>query len=352
MRQRRKLSKLTKIVIFLSALAVFVGYSDKILGFFPDEIIEKSVADEYTDNEEGDELPEKEENYDKKEANEYAETDSLNFYFRESPHEAVEEKKSDENIQQSTESPVIDEDMLINNDTSFSLDVQSVFDMDTSYYDLSNDDALKDFTVLIVHTHGSEAYTPGEDDNFLTDDVDRTIDKNYNVVRVGDELESLLESAGINVIHDESLHDYPTYSGSYSRSLDAIKTYMKKDPSIKLVIDLHRDAFLASDGSKYRTYAKVDGRSSAQLMFVVGTDEGGLSHPNWRKNLSFALKLQAYANNEYPGLMRPIHLRSERFNQHCTPGSMLIEVGSSGNTLDEALTAVAYFADILISVMK
>lgn len=108
-----------------------------------------------------------------------------------------------------------------------------------------------------------------------------------------------------------------------------------------MVIDLHRDSILTDEGEAYKTSCTIDGAETAQLMFVVGTDAGGLYHPDWRDNLNFVSTLQYALNRAYPSLMRPVNLRTQRFDQHASPGSLLVEVGSSGNTLPEALSARA-----------
>lgn len=198
--------------------------------------------------------------------------------------------------------------------------------------------------VLIVHTHSSEAYTQDPFDRYEESDANRTEDKNYNVVRVGDELTKKLEECGINVIHDREIYDYPSYTGSYTRSGEAVESYVEQYPSIAIVIDLHRDA-LGSGDVVYKTQAEVRGRSSAQVMLLVGTGENGLYHPYWQENLKLALYMQNAVDDKYPTLARPIALKKERYNQHLTTGSMIIEVGSSGNTLSEALLAIDLFAD-------
>ncbi len=205
--------------------------------------------------------------------------------------------------------------------------------------------------VLIVHTHGSESYFPAGKDTYTPDDVERTTDTRYNVVRIGDEIASILKSKGISVIHDRNIYDSPTYSGSYTRTLDAIGNHMKKNPGIKVILDIHRDSICADDGTKYKTVATVNGKECSQLMLVLSTGESGLPHPDWQENLKFGVKLQAQIANKYPGLMRPINLRKERFNMHVTTGSLLVEVGSSANTLDEALTAIRPFSEELAALL-
>ena len=198
--------------------------------------------------------------------------------------------------------------------------------------------------ILIVHTHSSEAYTPAGLDRYEASDTNRTEDKEYNIVRVGDELTALLQQAGLNVIHDREIYDYPSYTGSYERSGAAVQSYLEQYPSIAIVIDMHRDA-LGANGVVYKTMAEESGVCASQVMLLVGTDDSGLYHPNWRSNLSLALYLQNAVSAVHPTLMRPVALVQQRYNQHLTGGSLILEVGSSGNTLQEALAAIRLFAD-------
>ena len=198
--------------------------------------------------------------------------------------------------------------------------------------------------ILIIHTHGSEAYTPAGLDRYEASDTNRTQDPRYSVIRVGDELAERLEEQGLRVIHDREIYDYPSYTGSYSRSGEAVERYLKQYPSITVVLDLHRDA-LGTDEVVYKTMAEEEGTVASQIMILVGSDESGLEHPRWRENLSFALYLQQAAAAAHPTLMRPVSLVPQRYNQQLTAGSLILEVGSSGNTLQEALAAVRLFAD-------
>ena len=198
--------------------------------------------------------------------------------------------------------------------------------------------------ILIIHTHSSEAYSPAGLDRYDDSGGNRTQDNNYNVIRIGDELEQLLSALGLNVIHDRGVYDYPSYTGSYTKCGEAIQSYLKEHPSISIVIDLHRDA-LGTDDVTYKTVATETGVCASQLMFVMGTDECGLEHPNWKGNLSLALYLQNAVSKKYPTLMRPITLVEYRYNEHLAPGSLILEVGSNGNTIQEALAAIRLFAD-------
>ena len=204
-------------------------------------------------------------------------------------------------------------------------------------------------TVLILHTHATESYTKTKGEEYKESAAFRTLDKDYNMVSVGDHLTQLLEAEGIHVVHDRNLHDYPSYNGSYNNARESMEKYLKKYPSICLVLDLHRDA--SSDlNNQMRTKAKVDGKTSAQLMFVVGTNGLGLKHPNWKENLSLALKLQVQLQRLAPGICRNINLRSQRFNQDESPGALIVEVGAAGNTREEALTAIEVLARAILDL--
>ena len=205
--------------------------------------------------------------------------------------------------------------------------------------------------VLIVHTHSSEAYTPEPGWEYEASDPLRTEDRQFSVVRIGTRLAEILEQNGIQTLHDTVLNDYPSYSGSYDRMAATISGYLAKYPSIQMVVDVHRDAASDAEGNPVALTASINGETCAKLMLVVGTDEGGLTHPNWQENLATALKVQALTERMAPGLMRDLDLRTERFNQNLTPGSMLVEFGSTGNTLQQALLSAEYFGQALAELI-
>lgn len=204
--------------------------------------------------------------------------------------------------------------------------------------------------ILIVHTHASEAYTPEDGLSYIPSDTLRTEDAERSVIRLGSEIADILNEAGIETIHDTTLNDYPNYDGSYERMRKIIEGYLAQYPSIQMVIDVHRDAFEDADGNPAALTINIEGEQCAKLMLVVGTDEGGLYHPDWQENLANALKLQALLNRRAPGLCRNLDLRTERFNQHETPGSILCEFGASGNTLTQALSSARIFAQALVQL--
>ena len=237
-----------------------------------------------------------------------------------------------------------------------------VYISNSTKYTLSNEELLKPFgaeltgeapQILILHSHGSEAYTPAADDGIVWSGECRTTDTRYNVVRMGDAMAEVFGQAGISVLHDRTLYDYPEYAGSYDRSLAAIDRYLKEYPSIRFVLDVHRDAIETSSGSQVKVISEIDGQGTAsQLTLVVGSDGGGLSHPDWMENLRLAVALQDNILQSYPTLMRPILLRNSRYNQHATTGSLLVEVGTAGNAPEEAELAARLFAGEMVTVLN
>lgn len=203
--------------------------------------------------------------------------------------------------------------------------------------------------VLIFHTHSCESYTSSDLFPYTPTGNFRTTDLNYTVTRVGTELENQLKQYNIPVIHDTSYHDYPAYNGSYTKSLQTVENILKTTQA-DVIIDLHRDAI----GSRpdYAPTVKIGDDYASQMMFVIGTNEGGLNHPNWEQNLKFAIKVQEKAEEMYPGLFKPIMVTPNRYNQHTGKYASIIEVGSTGNTLEQSLTSMKYLAKVLDEVMR
>lgn len=271
-----------------------------------------------------------------------------------------ENKIEDENVDTIIDDPskeVIEKEFAypknqyINNETDFNIDTAKLLKEKLSIK-LTKNMLNKDPTVLIIHTHTSEAYTPTKDFFYVPSDPDRTEKPEYNVVRVGQELTKELGNMGIKVIHDKTVHDFPSYRGSYNNSLKTAQNILSKHPSIKFVLDIHRDAFITKEGNKMKVITQIGDKKVAQIMFVVGTNASGLEHPNWRENLKLALKLQDKLYKQTPGIARLINLSKHRYNQHTTPGSLIIEIGSNGNTLDEALLSCKYLAQGISEVIK
>lgn len=200
---------------------------------------------------------------------------------------------------------------------------------------ITKNESAEQPTVMILHTHASEAY--------VDQHGGRSEDPAHNVVYIGDVLTEVLEQQGIGVVHCREIIDSPSYNQSYNRAMDIIEEQMKQTPSIKVIIDLHRDSMITSSGMEYKVVSEIDGQTCAQLMFVMGTNAGGLTHPNWKSNLNFAVNLQKSILAEYPTLMRPVNLRKQRFNEQATTGSMILECGTSANTIEEAELSIRAF---------
>ena len=198
--------------------------------------------------------------------------------------------------------------------------------------------------IIIFHTHTCESYTPSEQYPYQQTGNFRTTDLNYTVSRVGDELSNYLLGYGFNAIHDKTYHDYPAYSGSYDRSLKTVENILQTNPS-DIIIDLHRDAI--GSKSNYDPSVKIGEDVAAQLMFVVGTNGGGLNHPNWQENLKFAIDVQQKANEMYPGLFKPMIVRNSRYNQHLGKAACIIEVGATGNTMEQCLNSMKYLSKVI-----
>lgn len=236
--------------------------------------------------------------------------------------------------------------VYISNSTDYTLDPQEL--TETFDAEMSGEGPQ----ILILHSHGSEGYTPPAGEEVVWSGNLRTTDSRYNVVGVGDAMAEVFSAAGISVLHDRTLYDYPSYNEAYDRSLAAIQSYLAQYPSIRFILDVHRDAIEDADGNQYKVVSTVEEGTAAQLTLVVGSDGGGLSHPNWKENLKLAVALQDTILQQYPTLMRPVLLRNSRYNQHATTGSLLVEVGAAGNSPDEAELAGRLFAQKMVEVLE
>ena len=253
----------------------------------------------------------------------------------------LELAKDNEKTEVTTKKPIADaytkkyKGVKIKNETSYDL-----VDGDLNYEKLKIDKS----NIILFHTHTCESYTSSQKYTYTPIGNFRTTDLNYSVARVGDELTKYLKKYNINVVHNKTYHDYPSYTGSYSRSLSTV-TNLLKNTKADIIIDIHRDAI--GSYSSYAPTVKIGNDECAQLMFVIGTDGGRLKHPNWKSNLQFAIKLQEKANKEYPGLFKPIILRNSRYNQNLGKAACIIEVGATGNKLEQCLNSMKYLSKII-----
>lgn len=282
--------------------------------------------------------------------------------------QAVEEEKKEEKIEKveennnKTENIEIAQtgvatEVITNNPIkeSYNTEYGKVKIKNETEYQLTNEMLTPDITIankniVLFHTHSCESYTSSEAYTYIPTGTFRTTDLNYSVTRVGTELENQLKQYNYNVVHNTSYHDYPAYNGSYTRSLATVENILKTTPS-DIVIDVHRDAI--GSRSDYAPTVKIGEKDiAAQIMFVIGTNNVGLWHPNWNQNLKFAIKIQEKAEEMYPGLFKPIMLTKSRYNQHTAKYASIIEVGATGNTLEQCLTSMKYLAKVMDEVMR
>lgn len=206
--------------------------------------------------------------------------------------------------------------------------------------------------VLIMHTHTTETYEL-EEKNWCDPAFSaRSTDLSVNMAAVGAEMAAQLNAAGVNTLHDTTLHDYPSYNGSYAKSNATVRSYLERYPSIKVVLDVHRDAIETEGGSRMAPVCTVDGRQAAQVMIICGCDNGGsVRLPSWRQNLRFAAAWERSMEGMYPGFTRPVLFSYRFYNQDLTTGSLLIEIGGHGNNLNEALYAGQLAANGLVQAL-
>lgn len=219
----------------------------------------------------------------------------------------------------------------VKNNSSADIDIEAELNADMGF-SLENTDQPQ---VLIYHTHTSESFLKYDTGFFYESFYPRSQDKSENVCAVGEELARQLNSAGIRTIHDTTVHDDPTYSGAYDRSLDTVNSYLQKYPSIKVVLDIHRDG-IGTDEEKSKPVFMADGHKAAQVMILAGYNYDGCEEfTDWEYNLRFALKIQDEASREYPDMMRPLYFSDFMYNMNVCRGSLLIEIGAESNTIEE-----------------
>ena len=262
--------------------------------------------------------------------------------------EMTDESNLPQEVPTSAETRVVAEHNLSNvyNSTYGSVKIRNQTAISLSEDMLVPDAQFDKSNIIIFHTHTSESYTPSDKYQYVASGNFRTLNTDCSVVGVGNELTNRLVNKGINVIHDTTFHDYPEYTGAYTRSMQTVQNILN-NTNADLVIDLHRDAI---GDSTYGPSVMIGDEKVAQIMFVMGSNEGVLSHPNWLTNLKIAIKIQEKANEMYPGLFRPILLTKYRYNEHLAKGSCILEVGATGNTMDECVGSMKYLAEVINSL--
>ncbi|WRS26739.1 stage II sporulation protein P [Oscillospiraceae bacterium MB08-C2-2] len=205
--------------------------------------------------------------------------------------------------------------------------------------------------VLIFHTHATESFEPYDRDEYDTRNTWRSVNDERNMVAVGNAFVQVLEENGIGVLHDTTQHDYPSYNGSYERSRVTIQQYLEEYPSIKVVLDLHRDAIQREGGEIVKPVAEIDGQKAAQIMIISACDDGTMDIPEWKQNFRFAAEYQNYMESAYPGLTRPVYFCYRKYNMDLSTGSLLLEFGSNANTLEEAVYSAQLSAQALADLI-
>lgn len=235
----------------------------------------------------------------------------------------------------------------IDNKTAESINIRSLLNEKVNYGDLTKDKPC----ILIYHTHTTEGYEMLDLGWYAKEYNSRTEDTSKNMVRVGDELTRVLEEAGYSVIHDRNIYD-KSYNGAYSRSRVSVEKYLKEYPSIKITLDVHRDAIQYTDGTKCKPTAEINGKKAAQIMIISGCEGDGVENfPSWKDNLAFATHLQSQAEEMYPELMRPIFFCNRKYNMDVTPCSLLLEFGTDANTLEEAVYSAQLIGDAIAKLL-
>lgn len=247
------------------------------------------------------------------------------------------------------------DELLLSNETGYKPDLDALCDGYTQLCARDGETAVQTLAaddtggagplVLIIHTHGTEAFTKEGIEGFPADYTPpRSQDITQNIVSVGAVISDMLNLSGIPTLHCEIMHDAQSYLHSYERSLETVSAYLERYPSIRYVLDVHRDAIVTGDGALVDPSIELNGERTAQIMFVVGTDYKGSSHKAWQENLALACTLQRSLNASCESIARPINLRGASFNQQYSEGALLVEIGSAASTLAEAKRAALIFA--------
>ena len=235
----------------------------------------------------------------------------------------------------------------LKNSTGLKIDIKALLSGKLGYTIKKNDSVQ----VLILHTHATESFLSEDRDSYTASDKSRTTNNAFNVTALGAIVAEKLNGAGIKTLHDTTQHDYPSYNQSYYRAAKTIRSYLKKHPSIKVVIDIHRDS-VQSGSTKTKLTADINGKTAAQVMLVMGSQSGSVKNfPNWKENLKLALRLQKNIEADYPDLARPLSLMSRSYNERLTTGSMLIEIGTEANSLDEVKYSSELLSNSLIKTL-
>lgn len=256
----------------------------------------------------------------------------------------IEKTTVEEYIEPTYYEVTLDWSTMLKNLTTYKIDIDKLLKEELKFKLSKNN-----IETIIYHTHTTESYTQSKDYRYEASGVYRTLNNNANMIKIGEEIKKNLQKYGVAVYHDKTIYDYPDYNSSYSLAGKGISNTMKKYKNVKIVLDVHRDA-ISVNTEQYKPIVKIGDKNVAQFLLVIGTNQGGLKHPNWKENLKLALKIKKLADEKYPGLCRNVILRKERFNQQVSNGAMIVEMGATGNTIEEVSETAKYFSQLLVEV--
>ncbi len=246
-----------------------------------------------------------------------------------------------------TEGNVSYKNIQVKNASSADIDIKAELDGELGF-DIDDTDEPQ---VLIYHTHTSESFLKYDTGSFYEGFYPRTTDKTENVCAVGEQIARQLNAHGIKTIHDTTIHDYPSYNGAYDRSYETIQKYLKKYPSIKVTLDIHRDG-IGTDTEKSKPVFEYDGKKAAQIMILSGYNYDGCEEfKDWEYNLRFALQIQSKAVSMYPNMVRPLYFADFMYNMNVNTGSLLIEIGAESNTIEEVKYSGYLLGNVLSEVL-
>ena len=238
---------------------------------------------------------------------------------------------------------------LLNNETFYKPNVNELLERDVTSA------ATQEPLVLVLHTHTSEGYL-SHTAPYLEGDLGKityTKNEEQNMLAIGKAFIAALHKNGITAIHCTVMHDASGLAGSYERAAQSIQFFREHYPSIRYVVDLHRDAILTTEGEYVRAVTEIDGQNVAQILPVIGSNAGGWAHDGWEGNLALALQMRQALNQNDTSLCRPVMLRNNTYNQEMAPFAILLEIGTGANSIDEAVAAATLageaFARVILS---
>ena len=237
----------------------------------------------------------------------------------------------------------------LNNETFYKPNVNELLERDVTSA------ATQEPLVLVLHTHTSEGYL-SHTAPYLEGDLGKityTKNEEQNMLAIGKAFIAALHKNGITAIHCTVMHDASGLAGSYERAAQSIQFFREHYPSIRYVVDLHRDAILTNEGEYVRAVTEIDGQNVAQILPVIGSNAGGWAHDGWEGNLALALQMRQALNQNDTSLCRPVMLRNNTYNQEMAPFAILLEIGTGANSIDEAVAAATLageaFARVILS---